>query len=352
MFVMRTARGVLLAAVLISVAAGCAGDGSTPPLKTATDSTKVTTGPARAARQPGPYALVDVNSAIGPDAPVRFNDRGDILTSGTAKRVVSAGLSVPPPDNCLAYSFNNLGHVLCGLDQKFSATSYALWNGSALVPLTGLDAYPAAGFMALALNDSDVVAGAFQSPTFLNPKCASASGACVALWRGGQVSFPDVAARYVSQINNRFDLLLQDPIPTPFDPVYIVFAATKALRGITGNPGYVSEMNDSGWVAGAIVGYPSLKSTAFVNTSGSMIILGSGVAGGINNSGVVVGTIDSGAFIWKAGNMAVLTYAAADTLWTVKRALKINNRGQILAQADDSLNSIMNHWVVLTPIAP
>ena len=96
----------------------------------------------------------------------------------------------------------------------------------------------------------------------------------------------------------------------------------------------------------------SIKSTAMVNTSGSTIILGAGVASGINNAGIVVGTIDSGAFMWKAGTKTFLTYARANTLWTVKKALKINNRGQILAQADDSLDAVMNHWVILTPIVP
>lgn len=348
----RNARNVVMATVMISAAVGCASDGSTPPAQTAIDSTKVPTDTARPARQAGTYALVDVNDAIGTDSPVHFNDRGDILTSGTSKRVVSAGQSVAPPAECLAYSFNNLGHALCGLDQKFSATSYALWNGSALVPLTGLDTFPASGFMALALNDSDAVAGTFQLPTFANAGCSSGSSACVAIWRGGKVTFPGAPARYVSHVNNRFDLLLQDPIPTPFDPVSIFFAATKATRSITGNPGYVSEMNDSGWVAGALVASNTRQSTAFVNTSGSTIILGSGVASGINNLGVVVGTIDSGAFMWKAGTKTFLTYAPANTLWTVKSALKINNRGQILARADNAMETLTTHWVVLTPITP
>ena len=64
------------------------------------------------------------------------------------------------------------------------------------------------------------------------------------------------------------------------------------------------------------------------------------------------GTIDSGAFMWKAGTKSFLAYAPANTLWVVKKAIKINNRGQILAQADDSLDARFNRWVVLTPIAP
>ena len=334
----------MVAAVLVSVAIGCAGDGTTPPLQTKSDSTKVPADTARPARQPGTYALVDVTDGIGSDAALRFNDRGDILLAGS-KRMVSAGLSIAPPDGCIGYALNNLGHVLCGVDQKFSATSYALWNGTTLLPITGLDTFPASGFMALTLNDSDAVAGGFELPKFTNVGCSS-TVACVGIWRRGQVTFPGVSARYLSHVNNRLDLLLQDPIPTPFDPVSVYTAATRTTRTVTANPGYASEMNDSGWVAG------TQSSTAFVNTPSSMISLGRGVASGINNAGIVVGTIDSGAFMWKAGTKSFLAYAPANTLWVVKKASKINTRGQILAQADDSLDARFNRWVVLTPIAP
>ncbi len=344
MFLHRQVRSILIAAVLVNVGAGCASDGATPPLQTKSDSTKVPTDTARPARQPGTYALVDVNDAFGTDSPRRFNDRADILMYNS-KHLVSAGQSVAPPEGCLGYDLNNLGHVLCGLDQRFSATSYALWDGTALVPITGLDTFPNSGFMALTLNDSDAVAGSFELAKFANAGCAS-STACVAIWRRGQVTFPGVSARYLTDVNNSLDLVIQDPIPTPYDPVSVYMAATHTTRGITANPGYISEMNDSGWVVGARSG------TAFVNTPSSTISFGLGVASGINNAGVVVGTIDSGAFIWKAGSRTFLTYAPANTLWTVKKAVKINNRGQILAQADDSSEARLNRWVVLTPVTP
>ena len=54
----------------------------------------------------------------------------------------------------------------------------------------------------------------------------------------------------------------------------------------------------------------------------------------------------------EGGTKVFLAYASANTLWTVKKALKINNRGQILAHADDSLDTKLNHWVVLTRITP
>jgi hypothetical protein len=105
-------------------------------------------------------------------------------------------------------------------------------------------------------------------------------------------------------------------------------------------------MNDSGWVVGSRGG------SAFVDTRIATIVFGVGVASGINNAGIVVGTIDSGAFMWKAGTKTFLAYAPANTLWTVKKAFKINNRGQILAQADDSSAAQVNRWVVLTPVTP
>lgn len=94
------------------------------------------------------------------------------------------------------------------------------------------------------------------------------------------------------------------------------------------------------------------RNVAFLSRPEGLTQLGNGDANGINNAGEVVGVLDSVAVIWKGGIASPLTFAASDTNWTVTRATQINNRGQIVAQADDSAHAKFNRWVILTPTTP
>jgi hypothetical protein len=118
----------------------------------------------------------------------------------------------------------------------------------------------------------------------------------------------------------------------------------------------IHALNDNGWAAIQLPyvqpGDPSTSgSRADVMTPTYTMGLGNGGATGINNSNVVVGTLDVGAFIWRGDAIAMLTDAATDRTWTITAANEINNRGQILATADNS-DGRKGHTVILTPTQP
>jgi hypothetical protein len=65
----------------------------------------------------------------------------------------------------------------------------------------------------------------------------------------------------------------------------------------------------------------------------------------------VTGTLDVGPFIWRGSGISLLTNASVDPAWTITSASEINNRGQILATADNA-DGRKAHTVVLTPAQP
>ena len=75
----------------------------------------------------------------------------------------------------------------------------------------------------------------------------------------------------------------------------------------------------------------------------------SSYASGINDSNVVVGTLDVGPFTWRGQGVSLLTHAATDPSWTITTAPEINSRGQILATADNT-DGRKAHTVILTPV--
>jgi hypothetical protein len=118
----------------------------------------------------------------------------------------------------------------------------------------------------------------------------------------------------------------------------------------------IRSFNDNGW--GAItspwIAHGSsnpFRSRAYVSTPSALIPLGDGGAAGINNSNTVVGTLTVGPFIWHGQGVSLLTNASVDPAWTLTAAIEINNRGQILATADNS-DGRKAHMVILTPTQP
>jgi hypothetical protein len=119
---------------------------------------------------------------------------------------------------------------------------------------------------------------------------------------------------------------------------------------------YGVALNDNGWgaVASPWIAHGSadpFRSTASVLTPDTLITLGSGAATGINDANVAVGTLDVGPFIWRGEGVSLLTHASVDPAWTITAANEINNRGQILATADNS-DGRKAHVVILTPTQP
>lgn len=336
------------AAVLAIVLLACGGDGPIEPPSLI---------PGPVGRIPGSYSLRDISGEIaGP--PERFNDQGDLITWW--RKFVSGGAAAVPPAACGAVALNNRSHVLCLVgpltDGRALPRNYAIWDGQSLTPLAGLDTFPSYQFYAWALNDSDAVAVSFTNAEFANPGCVKSSQTtvCAAIWRNGQLTFPDLGVYGMTHVNNRLDLVLQFPGPSPGSDVAIYDWASRRVERLGAYPTKINDLNEVGWVVGSRNDGDrrSPKFTAFLYRPGGLTVLGAGEATGVNDAGVIVGTIDGRAVMWKEGTASPLTFAANDTQWTVTRAMEINNRGQILAQADDSASAKFNRWVILTPISP
>ena len=328
--------GKLTVAVLMTAVLGCVGGPSEP----------VTVG-----RTPGSYALRDISDEIS-GAPYRLNDQGDLLTWW--QKFWSGSAAAAPPAACGAVAINNKSHVLCFLgstpDGRSLTSAYAIWDGESMTPLTGLDTFPSNQFTAWALNDSDAVAMTFSGPGFTNPDCLR--GSCGAIWRNGQLTFLQTTAYQTLQMNNRLDLIGKQ-LDWYSVSLWFYDAATGKTRRIGDSITEARDMNDQGWVVGTLYGNRwERRKVAFLDRPEGLTMLGTGEANGVNDAGNVVGVLDSVAVVWKNGTPTPLTFAASDTNWTVTRPVEINNRGQIVAQADDSTHGKFNRWVILTPISP
>jgi hypothetical protein len=304
----------------------------------------------------GAYSVLDLTPV---PAQVGFytylNDKGEVLAhdagSALASRLYRDGVGSPVP-GCTAIALNNLSHLLCQVGAGANFNRYELWRDGVRTPLAASDTFTAVAFQAFALNDSDVVAAFYYQPTFRNANCAPTT-TCLAVWKDGQPTFPGWSPpNYITQLNNRLELVSQFPMAFLGDPrqavVYDVTARQqRSVRDV------VKGMNDQGAVVIA-VGYGGhgspLGTAAVLSRRDTTVTFGEGEATGINNAGAVVGTLDVGPFLWTAGGVSLLTNAATDPGWTIRRALRINNRGQILAQASH-VDGRAGHWVVLTPVA-
>jgi hypothetical protein len=303
------------------------------------------------------YAVLDLGVAGGPRDPSvgfrrRLSDSGDVLVgatlyrNGVAKSLSGCGSGL---------SINGPGHVLCKVDSYDSVSSYAIWHDGILTPLAASDTFKAQHFRAFALSDSDEVPGLFFMPSFSNAKCPANGARCLSLWNNGAVTFPgyDAGGRDVMQINNHEQIVVEYAMWNESDAYGTIFdIATTSSRRVP----YGVALNDNGWgaVASPWIAHGSadpFRSTASVLTPDTLITLGSGAATGINDANVAVGTLDVGPFIWRGEGVSLLTHASVDPAWTITAANEINNRGQILATADNS-DGRKAHVVILTPTQP
>jgi probable HAF family extracellular repeat protein len=302
------------------------------------------------------HDITDAVGQVGTDAVL--NDQGDVLNGRTA--VLFGNGASQPPASCGALGLNNRSHVLCTMAGQTvpHLSSFAVWDGHALIPLAAADTFGTSTFYAWTLNDADAVVGTFTfQPAFGNPACPTSSG-CDVIWSNGQPTFvPRLSGFGFTHMAGRF-MLAQSAIGCPRDgnsrPIKLYDATTGAVRELDSCPSYVYDMNEQGWTVGARSsgwGIDVPREAVLYRTEG-VTVMGKGEASGINDAGVVVGTVDQKAFMWKDGAMSFLTYAANDTSWTVTQAVKINNRGQILALADDSVHAALGRSVILTPAAP
>jgi hypothetical protein len=304
----------------------------------------------------GAYSVLDLTPVPSPSEFFTYlNDKGEVLASDggavLASRLYRDGVGSLIP-GCSAIALNNLSHLLCQVGSFGSFNRYELWRDGVRTPLAASDTFTAVAFQAFALNDSDVVAGVYYRPSFHNANCAPTT-TCLALWKDGQPTFPGWSPpNYITQLNNRLELVSQAPIPMSGNPQNAVLydATTRQQRPVRET---VKDLNDQGAVVIRMDygGHGSpLANAARLIRPDTDVMFGSGEATGINDAGAVVGTLDVGPFLWTSGGVSLLTKAATDQGWTIRSALRINNRGQILAKASH-LDGRADHWVVLTPVA-
>ncbi len=286
----------------------------------------------------------------------RLSDSGDVLT-GPAGTIFRNGVATTMAGCAYPITLNGRGHALCKSNQYDSVSSYAIWRNGTLTPLAASDTFAAQHFRAFALNDSDEVAGLFFMPTFVNTNCPTNGARCLSIWRNGQPSFPgyDAGGSDAMFMNNKRQVVVEYAMPAPDYGLHttIFDVPTKTIRTATYG---VEAFNDGGWGAIALpwVAHGSadpFRLRAIIMTPSSEITLGSGGATGINDSNVVVGTLDVGPFIWRGAGVSLLTNAATDGTWTITAAEEINNRGQIVGTADNS-DGRKAHTVLLTPAKP
>ncbi|HEX6600635.1 MAG TPA: Ig-like domain-containing protein [Gemmatimonadaceae bacterium] len=304
---------------------------------------------------PRSYSVLDLGASLQVGSTVRqLSDSGDVV----ADRYYRRGVATSIPGCSGAVALNGPGHVLCRTSVYDSVSSFAIWRDGTLVPLTAADTFKAGDFRAFAISDSDEVAGMFWRPSFTNAKCPASGDRCLAIWKDGVASFPGYTAATddAMLMNGKHQVVMEQPMWAPSSPglsttIYDVStgARTSVLWGIFA-------LNDNGWAAierpTVQPGSPSTSgSAAIVTTTASSFTLGKGGATGINNANVAVGTLDVGAFIWHGGGIALLTNASIDPSWTITAADEINNRGQILATADNS-DGRRARTVLLTPAQP
>jgi hypothetical protein len=301
------------------------------------------------------YSVLDLGSGLQVGSIIRqLSDSGDVVAGNYYRRGVATSIpGCPSP-----VTINGLGHVLCRTSVYDSVSSFAIWRDGTLTPLTVADSFTAGDFRAFAMSDSDEVAGMFWRPSFVNANCPSSGDRCLAIWKNGTARFPGYTAATADAMlmNNKQQVVLEQPMWAPSSPglsstIYDLSTGVHATSywGIRA-------FNDNGWAAIQLPyvqpGGPSTSgSLAYVMTPTYTMGLGNGGATGINNSNVVVGTLDVGPFIWRGDALSMLTNAATDPAWTITAADEINNRGQILATADNS-DGRKGHTVILTPTQP
>ena len=306
---------------------------------------------------PRTYALADLGAAatVSGEIARQLSDSGDVV-SGPGATLYRNGIGIAL-SGCAAWvAINGPGHVLCRTATSDAVSSYAIWHDGTLTPLAAADTFAATDFRAFALNDSDEVAGLFYMPTFSNAQCPATGVRCLAIWKGGMVSFPGYnALNDVMLFNLRHQVVLESPI------WYEDGGRQALVRDVPSGsqriaPWGVHALNENGW--GAVETPYRFHDTNTSGTSASVttpdhtIYLGDGGATGINDANVVVGTLAVGPFIWRGqGGVSLLDHAAIDPSWTITRASEINNRGQILATADNT-DGRKGHAVILTPTQP
>jgi hypothetical protein len=338
--------------VVSAVSYGSSTITATVGTKSATAAVVVTSIPTTSA-----YAITDLGPAASTGSYGRhLSDSGDVLLRLSAPALYRHGATTPLAGCTYGLTINGPGHVLCRVDLNDSVSSYGIWRGGLLTPLAAADTFKAQHFRAFALSDSDEVPGLFFMPLFTNAKCPANGARCLSVWKDGVPTFPgyDAGGNDAMLMNNRQQVVVEYAMWNETVNGSVIYDVPTATSRQTQYG--IRAFNDNGWGATTSpwIAHGSadpFRSKAYATTPTALILLGDGGATGINNSNVVVGTLDVGPFIWRGQGVSLLTNASVDPTWTITGAAEINNRGQILATADNS-DGRKGHTVILTPTQP
>lgn len=306
----------------------------------------------------GAYTVTDL-SPVPATADLLLNDSGDVLLQNAAV-LYRDGVGAAIQGCVFGAALNNVSQVLCHPSgRETSASEYSLWRGGVFTPVAA-DTFTAARMSLGGLNDSGVVAGQVVGPVFHNTACAAQSG-CLIYFLDGAPAFKSdpssATSMFTRQLNNRRDLIFDMGTFSPNDGRIGAFQVPWSTGPVRGSSVFIRAENDQGALAIEDNELDRAHSRFYtiariVQPGGTVTDLGDGAATGINNAGSVTGTLTAlGPFLFSSGAVSLLTKAPVDQGWTVSNALKINNRGQILARASHA-DGRASHWILMTPVTP
>jgi hypothetical protein len=281
-----------------------------------------------------PYTVTLVPGGTLATTPVALNDSGAVVATSTQAGAFQNFLwkagTATDLGGCIPMDVNNRGQVLC------SGSGPTIWeNGSA----TARDTVRSTG---VALSDSAHVLT--QSH----------------LWRGpGSV----VAIGGVGL--NNVDNVIFNPPNVLYTQSYVwsqgqstrILGFGRAIRALA--------INDSADVVG------NSEDMSFAGRFGQIAFLArrgddrgeklradahlqmpndiAETAVDINNQRQIIGSGSQGPFVWSDGKLGLLNQLVADQAWTITSVTRINNRGQILAQAKNSSDGITRAVLINPP---
>jgi len=287
------------------------------------------------------------------------------------------------------YGLSSNGYVTGTASNSSGATQMFLWENGTLIDITpsGSSLY----FSPTGVNSSGVVAGYYENGnpqafvdnngSFSYPSLGGSYSVADGINDQGQVTGYSQTSSgaydaYIYQNGTTTDLtsIYGQEVNTPraiansgehiagagyfgTDPYYTAFlfngSSVINLGTLGGSYADVGGVSSNGLVTGWSNDSSGSTDAYYTDASHVMHTI-SGTSGGsgngINSSGQVVGTLSTGApFLYSGGVTYNLNTLLATSGWTISTAVRINDSGEILADASNSLGQ--THAVLLTPFS-
>jgi probable HAF family extracellular repeat protein len=243
-----------------------------------------------------------------------------------------------------ALAINASGQIVGSTTTPYGYRRAVLYSGGSMTALGGMSGNYHSE--ATAINDAGTIAGWWYNSSFL--------------YRNGQFfGLGNIGGTnsHAYAINASDQVVGSATNASGRNHAFISSGGTMTNLGTLG--GLSSEayaINDIGQVVGVSDIDSGYSPHAFVYSGGSMTSLGTlgsahtSFANDINNHGAIVGNSGSRAFLYEDGAIQDLnTLIAPLSGWTIRDAVAINDSGQIVGYASDSVG-LSDHAFLLTPI--